>query len=728
MTETLAEAMARVKGATTLEDFCNANLKRKGARRHYVCPACNSGNNSTHGTADFHIVDGDPDHFKCFACGRYGDLYDLAGIVCGTEDRAEQLEFVARWAGVDGWQRGGRDAQDSGAFGWNDVVITQDAPTQQAPRQAPTQKQAADKDYTQGRAQHRAYVEAMRQNIGDPVAVAYLASRGIDLETARAWGLGYDPEPSHGWQDAEGQWHNGGRIVIPWGTSDFYHIDRATSDAAKNLKYDKPRTEEVGPQPIWDPSALKAQAFFVVEGALDALAVQACGFKAVAMGTAKASDLAIAMRNESNVGVALLMNDNDRAGGDAQIKMAVELEADGLPFVAVNVAELGTEKDAFEAYVHYGEWFADFLAREHARGLEEAHRKQLDAQAVELEGLGVYGTTSVAGDIYSLDNVLAPIPTGLANLDKAMDGGLPARGLVVIGAVSSVGKTSLVLQVCDYVAFRGRPVLFVTVEQGRMELVSKSISRIMGAMARPNGRAVRATPQAILNRAERERWNVEDPDKAQAFAQACETYDKATHAEDGRPTLYIMEPELPPTVADIRKAAETIARHHGQAPLVAIDYVQLLAASKGFERGSDKQIIDRNAIELRIMARALTTCVIAISSLNRSSYTGSIDLSSFKESGMLEYSADLLIGLQPHGLEDAMRGKSDEAGKAKARTIMRDYKLAKVKDLEVVILKNRNGGIAKSPRLKFDGMRSLFTDNGEADGQAADADRPRVRK
>ena len=189
-----------------------------------------------------------------------------------------------------------------------------------------------------------------------------------------------------------------------------------------------------------------------------------------------------------------------------------------------------------------------------------------------------------------------------------------------------------------------------------------------------------------------------------------------------------MESELPPTVADIRKAAETIARHHGQAPLVAIDYVQLLAASKGFERGSDKQIIDRNAIELRIMARALTTCVIAISSLNRSSYTGSIDLSSFKESGMLEYSADLLIGLQPHGLEDAMRGKSDEAGKAKARTIMRDYKLAKVKDLEVVILKNRNGGIAKSPRLKFDGMRSLFTDNGEADGQAADADRPRVRK
>ena len=722
--ETLAEAMARVKGVTTLEDFCNAHLEHKGARGHYVCPACNSGNNSANGTADFHIVDGDPNHFKCFACGAYGDLYDLAGIVGQTEDRAAQLELVASWAGVEGWQRGEKSSP-SGAFGWDDVAIVQDAPTEQAPTQA---QEAKVEDYAEGRAQHRAYVESMRRNITDPAAVAYLASRGIDLETAQAWGLGYDPNAG-GAKREDGSWCRRGRIVIPWGTSGFYHIDRSIAEDVAEAKYHKPRSGEVGPQPLWDPSALKAGAFFVCEGALDALAVQACGYKAVAMGTAKASDLVKAMQSEPSVGLALLMNDNDKAGADAQAKMSVELEAAGLPFMAVNVAELGTAKDAFEAYAHYRPWLTDFLAREYGRGLAQAREHRLQAEASELEGLGVYGTTSISGDIFSLANVLAPIPTGLANLDKAMDGGLPARGLVVIGAVSSAGKTSLVLQVCDYVASCGRPVLFVTVEQGRMELVSKSLSRIMGGMARRNGGPICATPTAILNKAERARWDVEDTEKAAAFTRACELYDRATHTEDGTPTLYIMEPELPPTVADIRKAAETIARHHGQPPIVAIDYVQLLAASKGFERGSDKQIIDRNAIELRIMARALSTCVIAISSLNRASYAGSIDLSSFKESGMLEYSADFLLGLQPLGLEEAMRGKSDEQGKAKARTILRDYKLAKEKDLEIVILKNRNGGIAANPHLRFDGMRSLFTDSGAAGAEpAANAGRPRVKK
>ena len=57
--------------------------------------------------------------------------------------------------------------------------------------------------------------------------------------------------------------------------------------------------------------------------------------------------------------------------------------------------------------------------------------------------------------------------TGIAGLDKALDGGLHA-GLTVLGAVSSMGKTSLMLQMADTLAAAGRNVLFITIEMSRM--------------------------------------------------------------------------------------------------------------------------------------------------------------------------------------------------------------------------------------------------------------------
>ena len=464
----------------------------------------------------------------------------------------------------------------------------------------------------------------------------------------------------------------------------------------------------MGQQPLWNPGALRAKAFFVVEGALDALAVQACGYEAVAMGTAKANDLIEAMRETRGVGMALFLNDNDRAGLRAQAELAEGMRAAGLAFFTVDVAEMGA-KDAAEKYAEDREGLASFLKAAYRDGMAGAH-------AAALASLGVYDPATVTESLYTMADVLAPIPTGLARIDNAIGGGLPARGLVVIGAVSSAGKTSLVHQICDNVAASGRPVLFCSIEQGRQEVVAKSLSRIMATMGRANGGRIVASAQAITNRAERERWEREDAEKSMAFTAACNVYHQRTHREDGTPTLYIMEAERQPSVADVRRAAEAIRDVHGQAPLVAVDYVQLLGAPAGLERGTDKQILDRNTLELRQMARDLPTCVMAISSLNRASYTGSIELSSFKESGMLEYSSDLLLGLQPEGLHEAMRGKSEDSGaaKAKVRQIWREYKEAQQKQVEIVVLKNRNGGISKSPCLTFDGMVSTFSEAGPA--------------
>ena len=50
--------------------------------------------------------------------------------------------------------------------------------------------------------------------------------------------------------------------------------------------------------------------------------------------------------------------------------------------------------------------------------------------------------------------------------------------MYVIGAISSLGKTTFVHQIGDQLAAMGDHVLFFSLEQNRLEMVTKSLSRI----------------------------------------------------------------------------------------------------------------------------------------------------------------------------------------------------------------------------------------------------------
>ena len=413
----MADAMARIKAEASLMDFCAEHLNRIG--RTWECPACHSGTGPNHSPAFSIYSDGE--RWYCHSCNRGGDIFDLAGILAGTDDRAQQANAVAEWARVDGW---GTDNQGE-AFGWDDVVATKDAaePTASEAPIKPAQPKA--NNYEEGRAKERSYVEAMRANIGHPDALAYLAARGIDGDTARAWGLGYDPNAGKA-KRADGSWCERGRIVIPWAGSDYYHIDRAIAPDVAQNKYDKPRAGDVGPQPLWNPGALRAQAFYVVEGALDALAVQACGFEAVALGSAGGAALLEAMRAERSAGCALLLLDNDepkadgrRPGQDAQAKLAADMEAAGLAFVSLDAARIGA-KDAAEAWATDRAALAAALAELHAEGVAEIERRREERYAEALRRLRVVDAATIADAIADYTNPVIPVPTGFAALDASL--------------------------------------------------------------------------------------------------------------------------------------------------------------------------------------------------------------------------------------------------------------------------------------------------------------------
>lgn len=307
---------------------------------------------------------------------------------------------------------------------------------------------------------------------------------------------------------------------------------------------------------------------------------------------------------------------------------------------------------------------------------------------------------TIAQAIYACEGYEEPTPTGLFQLDTVLNGGLRS-GLTVLGAISSAGKTTLVSQIADNIAANGRPVLFVSCEQSARELVSKSLARMMAE------RGYKAVPAWAMNSPhERELWT---EGKKAALADASKEY-----AEKIAPRLSYLASTEQPTVAKVEAYVGLIKAHYGVAPVLVVDYLQLLAPRD--ERDTDKRAADYNVSQLRRMAGEMMAPVIAISSLNRASYSGAIEMASFKESGGIEYAADVLLGLQPYNMEARMDGaKGDDACKKKAKNITNEFKRKAVRECEIVVLKNRNGALPPKPLpVTFDCASSVFYDGLES--------------
>jgi replicative DNA helicase len=65
----------------------------------------------------------------------------------------------------------------------------------------------------------------------------------------------------------------------------------------------------------------------------------------------------------------------------------------------------------------------------------------------------------------------------LQNWMILLDDGL-YEGLYIVGAMSSLGKTTFVTQIGDQIANNGTDVLIFSLEMSRYELMAKSISRL----------------------------------------------------------------------------------------------------------------------------------------------------------------------------------------------------------------------------------------------------------
>ena len=315
--------------------------------------------------------------------------------------------------------------------------------------------------------------------------------------------------------------------------------------------------------------------------------------------------------------------------------------------------------------------------------------------------MGCYGSGGAATRLLTLADTRDPVPCGIPTLDSAI-GGLP-RGVTAAGAASSLGKTALCLQIAAHLVESGYVVLYYSLEMDATVLISRIVSSIAyrdsGAVI-PSGKIMSPAGRQGL-----------PASTTAALDSAVARFD-----EEIGDSLIIANPASQPTAAHVDCAASyayAIAQAAGKKGLaVFIDYLQLLAPIDA--KSSERTAVDASVVRLQHIAHTYDAPVVTISSLNRASYFGEVALDSMKESGGIEYGCDLLLGLQPanlasraQALKQAGEATSIEAASRKA---MHDSKCAAVRDVELTVLKNRNGAIPGPIKLDFIPSASMFID------------------
>lgn len=632
---------AKESAKSHLLDYLNA----KGINTSTTFSCLNPAHEDKHPSMSF---DSRRNRCHCFSCGVDYDIFDVVSLETGLTGK-ELFEHVYKMLGIN------VDYQNH-TSGTSSKFIPQP--------ESKTKIDINKKSQNENRENLTEFFEKCHAAVEK---TDYWKKRGLSKATVDAYNLGY--------------WEEKRRFVIP--TGDFSYNARATWEADKKERYLKPK----GQFELFNLKAipLAEQPVFVVEGEFDALSIIEAGGIAVALGSSSNLRFIEFLKSNRPKYPLILALDNDEAGRAGEAKLSEELTKIQVDFVDADIT-FGF-KDANEALVEDRETFVQSVlnAKNNVLNLLE-EKRQKEAEAY-YQTAAVHGLSDFIADIEKHHNKDC-VSTGFENLDEILDGGF-YPGLYIIGAISSLGKTTFALQVADNAAKKGQDVLVFSLEMGKQELIAKSISRLSFQKCKSWGSDLdfATTTRNLMNGK-----SLNSKERVDFLNECIKGYSDYA----GRIFYHIGIGDI-----GVEKIKSVIARHiriTGRKPLVIIDYLQIIAP---FDmRATDKQNTDKAVVELKRASRDYDVPIFAISSFNRENYTSPVNIASFKESGAIEYTSDVLMALQFKGMDYLKKedGKYEDEKSRTARIIQlrnEQEKNAeipgKAQELQLKILKNRNG-------------------------------------
>jgi replicative DNA helicase len=253
------------------------------------------------------------------------------------------------------------------------------------------------------------------------------------------------------------------------------------------------------------------------------------------------------------------------------------------------------------------------------------------------------------------------VPTGYKDLDM-MTSGLQPGDLVIIAGRPSMGKTSLALNIAEYVAIdTGLPAAIFSMEMASTQLVS----RLIGSVGKLNQHKMR-TGQLDDNDWEKLSYALGQLNEAPIFID-----------EGSALNPY-----------EVRARARRLHKQCGKLGLVVIDYLQLMGLAGSSEnRATEISEISRS---LKSLAKELNVPVVALSQLNRSVEQRPDKrpvMSDLRESGAIEQDADVIMFIYR---DEVYNPESPDKGVA-----------------EIILAKQRNGPVGRV-KLTFLGEFTKF--------------------
>jgi replicative DNA helicase len=216
--------------------------------------------------------------------------------------------------------------------------------------------------------------------------------------------------------------------------------------------------------------------------------------------------------------------------------------------------------------------------------------------------------------LFEHKSYITGVPTGFDDLDRKTRG-LQPGDLVIVAARPSMGKTSLVLNICQHVATHGGIAGFFSLEMSKEQL----FMRLLASEARID------TYRLLSGQIGQKEYG--------QITHALETLSEAQLFIDDTAGIGVLE---------MRAKARRLQAEHGLS-ILAVDYIQLMTGRGRFEnRTLELASISRS---LKGLAKELSVPIVVLSQLSRAPEARSDrrpQLSDLRESGALEQDADVV--------------------------------------------------------------------------------------
>jgi replicative DNA helicase len=310
-------------------------------------------------------------------------------------------------------------------------------------------------------------------------------------------------------------------------------------------------------------------------------------------------------------------------------------------------------------YDYEGE--VDALLDEVERDILRISESRVQTQTTTIKDLVKKAITTIE-DFHQRQGMLTGVGTGFTDLDK-MTSGLHGGEMVVIAARPSVGKTSLAMNIAEYVAIEQR----LPVGVFSLEMTSESlVLRMLCSRSRVNLRNVR---EGFL--AERD------------FPKLTGSAGKLANSP-----LFIDDSSAL-SILQLRAKARRMWQQYG-IKLFVVDYLQLLHSTARRADNRQQEIADISS-GIKSLAKELSVPVIVLSQLNRElerEKNRKPRLSDLRESGAIEQDADVVGLLYKPSSDDEESGSAAEEDAVPMNLLIAKQRNGPTGDVNLTFLKS----------------------------------------